>query len=81
VRELFRFPDTASGLFVTGTSMANLIAVLVARTGALGFGVRRQGIAAAGQRLIAYTSAAPTVASRKPWIWPDWAAMRCASSR
>jgi glutamate/tyrosine decarboxylase-like PLP-dependent enzyme len=57
VRELFRFPDTASGLFVTGTSMANLIAVLVARAGALGIGVRRQGIAAGGQRLIAYTSA------------------------
>jgi aromatic-L-amino-acid decarboxylase len=57
VRELFRFPDTASGLFVTGTSMANLIAVLVARTHAVGIGVRRQGIAAAGKRLIAYTSA------------------------
>ena len=36
MRELFRFPDTASGLFVTGTSMANLIAVLVARTAAIG---------------------------------------------
>jgi glutamate/tyrosine decarboxylase-like PLP-dependent enzyme len=58
VRELFRFPDTASGLFVTGTSMANLIAVLVARAGALGIAVRRQGIAAAGRRLVAYTSAA-----------------------
>jgi glutamate/tyrosine decarboxylase-like PLP-dependent enzyme len=57
VRELFRFPDTASGLFVTGTSMANLIAVLVARAGALGIGARRQGIAAGGRRLIAYTSA------------------------
>jgi glutamate/tyrosine decarboxylase-like PLP-dependent enzyme len=57
VRELFRFPDTASGLFVTGTSVANLIAVLVARTGAIGIGVRRRGIAATGQRLIAYTSA------------------------
>src|SRR5450759_1213030 len=58
VRELFRFPDTASGLFVTGTSMANLIAVLVARTVALCIGVRRQGIAAGGRQLIAYTSAA-----------------------
>ena len=58
VRELFRFPDTASGLFVTGTSMANLLAVLVARTRALGFAVRRQGVASAGHRLIAYTSAA-----------------------
>jgi glutamate/tyrosine decarboxylase-like PLP-dependent enzyme len=57
VRELFRFPDTASGLFVTGTSMANLIAVLVARTDAIGISVRRQGIAATGKRLIAYTSA------------------------
>jgi glutamate/tyrosine decarboxylase-like PLP-dependent enzyme len=58
VRELFRFPDTASGLFVTGTSMANLIAVLVARTRALGIAARRQGNGAAGHRLIAYTSAA-----------------------
>lgn len=58
VRELFRFPHTASGLFVTGTSMANLIAVLVARAAALGIGARRQGIAAGGRRLIAYTSAA-----------------------
>ncbi len=30
--ELFGFPETASGLFVIGTSMANLIAVLAART-------------------------------------------------
>ena len=57
VRELFRFPDTASGLFVTGSSMANLIAVLVARTAAIGARVRRQGVAAAGKSLIAYTSA------------------------
>src|SRR5579864_1188032 len=56
VREMFRFPDGASGLFVTGTSMANLIAVLVSRTAALGVGVRRQGIAAGGKRLTAYTS-------------------------
>jgi aromatic-L-amino-acid decarboxylase len=58
VRELFGFPETASGLFVTGTSMANLIGVLVARTAALGPAVRRRGVAASGKRLIAYTSAA-----------------------
>ena len=56
VREMFHFPATASGLFVTGTSMANLIAVLVARTAAAGAAVRRQGIG--GLRLAAYTSAA-----------------------
>jgi glutamate/tyrosine decarboxylase-like PLP-dependent enzyme len=58
VRDLFGFPETASGLFVTGTSMANLIAVLVARTNAIGIGVRRQGVGATGKHLIAYTSAA-----------------------
>lgn len=57
MRELFGFPATASGLFVTGTSMANLIAVLVARTAALGTRVRQAGIAASDKQLIAYTSA------------------------
>jgi aromatic-L-amino-acid decarboxylase len=58
VRQLFGFPATATGLFVTGTSMANLIGVLVARTSALGPAVRRRGVAAAGRQLTAYTSAA-----------------------
>ncbi len=57
VRDLFGFPETASGLFVTGTSMANLIALLVARTQALGPGVRRRGVSPTGRRLVAYTSA------------------------
>ena len=57
VRELFGFPETASGLFVTGTSMANLIGLLVARTAALGTRVRQEGLAAADRRLTAYTSA------------------------
>ena len=57
VRELFGFPDTASGLFVTGTSMANLISVWVARTAALGPEVREQGMAAAEKTpLTAYAS-------------------------
>ncbi len=53
--ELFAFPASASGLFVTGTSMANFIAVLVARTAVLGAAVRQTGLPAA-QRLVAYTS-------------------------
>ena len=36
MRRLFAFPQGASGIFVTGTSMANLMAVLVARTDELG---------------------------------------------
>jgi aromatic-L-amino-acid decarboxylase len=56
VRALFRFPETASGLFVTGTSMANLLGVLIARTALLGNDVRSKGIAA-DKRLVGYTSA------------------------
>lgn len=66
VRELFGFPESASGLFVTGSSMGNMIAVLVARTAALGRSVREDGLtatnaidgAAEGRALVAYTSAA-----------------------
>ena len=58
MRQLFGFPAIASGLFVTGTSMANLIAVLVARDTALGLDVRRSGVAANSQRLTAYASLA-----------------------
>jgi glutamate/tyrosine decarboxylase-like PLP-dependent enzyme len=56
VRTLFEFPDGATGLFVTGTSMANFIALLVARRQALGAEVRQTGLGAAGARLIAYAS-------------------------
>ncbi|HXQ39964.1 MAG TPA: pyridoxal-dependent decarboxylase [Candidatus Udaeobacter sp.] len=55
---LFGMPETASGIFVTGSSMANLMAVLIARRAALGPGVRRQGLAAAEKRLVAYGSSA-----------------------
>jgi aromatic-L-amino-acid/L-tryptophan decarboxylase len=54
--ELFGFPESASGLFVTGTSMANLLGVLVARTNALGVASRSAGVE--GRRLTAYTSKA-----------------------
>jgi aromatic-L-amino-acid decarboxylase len=57
-RDLFGFPVTASGLFVTGTSQANFMGVLVARTRALGQLVRDRGLAAIGRHLTAYTSAA-----------------------
>ena len=58
MRELFEFPETASGVFVTGTSMANLMAVLVARTAAIGKSVRHDGLGEHGAQLVAYTSAA-----------------------
>jgi aromatic-L-amino-acid decarboxylase len=57
-RQMFGLPESASGIFVTGTSMANLMAVLVARTAALGTDARRHGVGEAGARLTAYTSKA-----------------------
>ena len=42
--ELFGFPADASGLFLTGTSLANLCAVLIARDRALGAEVRHTGV-------------------------------------
>ena len=58
MRSMFGFPEGASGIFVTGTSMANLMAVLVARTAALGSQVRQHGIGEQGALLTAYTSKA-----------------------
>ena len=53
---LFGLPAETGGLLVTGTSIANLIGVLIARAAAAGPGVRRDGVG--GLRLAAYTSAA-----------------------
>ena len=57
MRELFKFPTSANGLFVTGTSMANFIAVVIARTNFLSGEVRKSGLRLQHRRLIAYTSA------------------------
>jgi aromatic-L-amino-acid decarboxylase len=53
--EMLGLPAESSGLLVTGTSVANLIAVLVARTARLGPAVRAEGLR--GRRLTAYASA------------------------
>src|SRR5262249_26066218 len=52
--QLFGFPQNSSGLFVTGTSIANMLGVLIARADTLGFPVRRKGVAAYRKRPIAY---------------------------
>ncbi len=54
----FGFPDDASGLLVTGTSVANLIAVLVARQRALGAAVRETGVGQSTAPLTGYASTA-----------------------
>ena len=54
--EMLGMPPNTAGLLVTGTSIANLIAVLVARRAALGARVRSAGLG--GAPLVAYASAA-----------------------
>ena len=53
----FDFPPEASGIFVTGASMANFLCLLVARDQAYGTNdVRLNGLRALDTQLIAYTS-------------------------
>ena len=56
MQQLFSFPVTASGLFVTGSSLANLIGLLVARTSKIGTEVRALGLQQFTAQLVAYTS-------------------------
>lgn len=58
MQAVFGFPDTATGLFVTGTSMANFIGLVIARDATLGYHVRRQGLGEKSIRLRAYSSTA-----------------------
>ena len=58
MQQIFGFPEGANGLFVTGTSMANFIAVVIARDAALGFDVRAKGVAGKSHQLTAYGSTA-----------------------
>ncbi len=74
--ELFGFPETASGLFVTGTSMANLLGVLVARTARWASPRAAPAWRASGWWLIPRRRR--TAASRRPWRFPGSAARRCA---
>jgi aromatic-L-amino-acid decarboxylase len=55
--EVLDYPATASGLFLTGSSMANFLAVIIAKTQILAVKSRREGLGAGGLRLAAYASA------------------------
>lgn len=57
-REIFGFPEDATGLFLTGASQANFLAVLIARRRALGASVRHAGVSQAEAPLVAYASRA-----------------------
>ncbi len=55
-KEMFGFPEGASGLLTSGTSLASVIALAVARDAKAPCDVRRDGIGAAGPRMVFYAS-------------------------
>ena len=55
-KELFAFPASASGLLVSGTSMANLIALGVARNALIETNIRHDGLRRHPRDLVVYAS-------------------------
>ncbi len=55
-KELFGFPSDASGLLVSGGSMANLIGITVARYAKADFDLRKKGIYGSEKRMMVYAS-------------------------
>jgi len=55
-KEMFRFPKDASGLIVSGGSMANLIGLTVARFAHADFDLRKEGIYGSKKRMMVYAS-------------------------
>lgn len=63
--ELFGFPSSASGILLSGTSMANLVALTVARNRYSPVDVRKKGVAALPSRMVGYTSAESHLSNSK----------------
>lgn len=56
MQSLFGFPESSRGLFLSGASQANFVALLCARTRAMGLESRVRGTTGLGRKLTAYAS-------------------------
>jgi len=63
--ELFKLGDSASGILLSGTSLANFVGILAARTAQLGRSVREAGLEQRTHPLVGYASAATHSCVRK----------------
>jgi aromatic-L-amino-acid decarboxylase len=56
IKEMLRYPASASGVLTSGCSAANIIGLAVARSATAGFDVRRKGLQGTTQRMTLYAS-------------------------
>ena len=56
IKEMIGYPADASGLLTSGCSAANLVGLTVARNTMAGFDLRKEGVNAAGKKMVLYAS-------------------------
>ena len=56
IKEMLRYPSSASGVLTSGCSAANIIGLTVARNAKSGFNLRRKGLQAASKKMVLYAS-------------------------
>jgi aromatic-L-amino-acid decarboxylase len=56
IKEMLRYPKSASGVLTSGCSAANIIGLTVARNAEAGFDLRRKGLQSASKKMVLYAS-------------------------
>ena len=56
IKEMLRYPPSASGVLTSGCSAANIIGLTVARNAKAGFNLRRRGLQCAPKKMVLYAS-------------------------